>query len=95
VRFFFFVYKCAIFRFLILPVGTETEFSFIYEDEWKHTGFPISPRIPFDDQASPSSIENYLLWPPQISHAVRACKNRDPFSRIRATKLDKFGLKIL
>lgn len=45
---------------LILPVGTETEFSFIYEDEWKHTGFPISPHIPFDDQASPRSIENYL-----------------------------------
>lgn len=34
---------------LILPVGTETEFSFIYEDEWKHMGFPISPHIPFDD----------------------------------------------
>ncbi|CAH7229725.1 HipA domain-containing protein [Vibrio sp. 10N.222.49.A3] len=45
---------------LILPVGTETEFSFIYEDEWKHTGFPISPHIPVDDQASPRSIENYL-----------------------------------
>ncbi|MGL4192362.1 MAG: HipA domain-containing protein [Vibrio sp.] len=45
---------------LILPVGTETEFSFIYEDEWKHTGFPISPHIPFDGQASPRSIENYL-----------------------------------
>ncbi|EJC7145382.1 HipA domain-containing protein [Vibrio parahaemolyticus] len=45
---------------LILPVGTETAFSFIYEDEWKHTGFPISPHIPFDDQASPRSIENYL-----------------------------------
>ncbi len=45
---------------LILPVGTETEFSFIYEDEWKHTGFPISPHIPFDDRASPRSIENYL-----------------------------------
>ncbi|KGK21896.1 hypothetical protein DC58_13915 [Vibrio navarrensis] len=51
---------------LILPVGTETEFSFIYEDEWKHTGFPISPHIPFDDQASPRSIDNYFteakLW---------------------------------
>ncbi|MHA2940131.1 HipA domain-containing protein [Vibrio sp. RC27] len=45
---------------LILPVGTETEFSFIYEEEWKRTGFPISPHIPFDDQASPRSIENYL-----------------------------------
>ncbi len=45
---------------LILPVGTETEFSFIYADEWKHTGFPISPHIPFNDQASPRSIENYL-----------------------------------
>ncbi|OXE33493.1 HIPA protein, partial [Vibrio parahaemolyticus] len=45
---------------LILPVGTETEFSFIYEDEWKNTGFPISPHIPFDTQASPRSIENYL-----------------------------------
>lgn len=45
---------------LILPVGTETEFSFIYEDEWKHTGFPISQHIPFVDQASPRSIENYL-----------------------------------
>ncbi|HBC3898105.1 TPA: HipA domain-containing protein, partial [Vibrio parahaemolyticus] len=45
---------------LILPVGTETEFSFIYEDAWKHTGFPISPHIPFDDRASPRSIENYL-----------------------------------
>ncbi|MBY7995348.1 HipA domain-containing protein [Vibrio fluvialis] len=45
---------------LILPVGTETEFSFIYEDEWKHSGFPISPHIPFDDRASPRSIENYL-----------------------------------
>ncbi|MCX8762262.1 HipA domain-containing protein [Vibrio parahaemolyticus] len=45
---------------LILPVGTETEFSFIYEDEWKLTGFPISPHIPFDDRASPRSIENYL-----------------------------------
>ncbi|MCY9855057.1 HipA domain-containing protein [Vibrio mediterranei] len=45
---------------LILPVGTETEFSFIYEDEWIHTGFPISPHIPFDEQASPRSIENYL-----------------------------------
>ncbi|MGI9897174.1 HipA domain-containing protein [Vibrio natriegens] len=45
---------------LILPVGTEREFSFIYEDEWKHTGFPISPHILFDDQASPRSIENYL-----------------------------------
>ncbi|MBY8201714.1 HipA domain-containing protein [Vibrio furnissii] len=45
---------------LILPVGTETEFSFIYEDEWKHTGFPISPHIPFDGQASPRSIVNYL-----------------------------------
>lgn len=45
---------------LILPVGTETEFSFIYEDEWKHTGFPISPHIPFDAHASPRSIENYL-----------------------------------
>ncbi|CAK6714717.1 putative regulator; HipA domain protein, putative serine/threonine kinase [Vibrio harveyi] len=45
---------------LTLPVGTETEFSFIYEEEWKHTGFPISPRILFDDQASPRSIENYL-----------------------------------
>ncbi|HIF5566107.1 TPA: HipA domain-containing protein [Vibrio parahaemolyticus] len=45
---------------LILPVGTETEFSLIYEDEWKHTGFPISPHIPFDTQASPRSIENYL-----------------------------------
>ncbi|MCW8349057.1 HipA domain-containing protein [Vibrio sp. ZSDZ65] len=45
---------------LILPVGTETEFSFIYEDEWTHTGFPISPHIPFDEQASPRSIENYL-----------------------------------
>ncbi len=45
---------------LILPVGTETEFSFIYEDEWKHTGFPISPHIPLDDRASPRNIENYL-----------------------------------
>ncbi|EID4342317.1 HipA domain-containing protein [Vibrio vulnificus] len=45
---------------LILPVGTETEFSFIYEDEWQHTGFPISPHISFDDRASPRSIENYL-----------------------------------
>ncbi|OOF01438.1 HIPA protein [Salinivibrio sp. MA351] len=45
---------------LILPVGTETEFSFIYEYEWKHTGFPISQHIPFVDQASPRSIENYL-----------------------------------
>ncbi|WP_413282460.1 HipA domain-containing protein [Vibrio sp. MA40-2] len=45
---------------LILPVGAETELSFIYEDEWKHMGFPISPHIPFDDQASPRSIENYL-----------------------------------
>lgn len=45
---------------LILPVGTETEFSFIYEDEWKHSGFPISPHIPSDDRASPRSIENYL-----------------------------------
>ncbi|MFA0469144.1 HipA domain-containing protein [Vibrio sp. 10N.222.51.E8] len=45
---------------LTLPVGTETEFSFIYEEEWKHTGFPISPRILFDDQASPRSIENHL-----------------------------------
>lgn len=33
---------------LILSVGTETEFSFIYEDEWKYTGFPISPHIPFN-----------------------------------------------
>lgn len=32
---------------LTLPVGTETEFSFIYGDECKHTGFPISPHIPF------------------------------------------------
>lgn len=31
---------------LTLPVGTEAEFSFIYEDEWKHAGFPISPHIP-------------------------------------------------
>ena len=45
---------------LILPVGTETEFSFIYEDEWQLMGFPISPHIPFDTQASPRSIENYL-----------------------------------
>ncbi|MFZ3462996.1 HipA domain-containing protein [Vibrio harveyi] len=45
---------------LILPVGTETEFSFIYEDEWQLMGFPISPHIPFDAQASPRSIENYL-----------------------------------
>ncbi len=45
---------------LTLPVGTETEFSFIYEEEWKHTGFPISPHILFDVQASPRSIENYL-----------------------------------
>ncbi|YAW59345.1 hypothetical protein QV280_13480 [Vibrio sp. B1Z05] len=45
---------------LILPVGTETEFSFIYEDGSKHTGVPISPHIHFDDQASPRSIENYL-----------------------------------
>lgn len=33
---------------LILSVGTETEFSFIYEDEWKYTGFPISLHIPFN-----------------------------------------------
>ncbi|MBB1466622.1 HipA domain-containing protein [Vibrio sp. SG41-7] len=45
---------------LVLPVGTETEFSFIYEDEWQLMGFPISPHIPVDDQASPRSIENYL-----------------------------------
>ncbi|MCU8487744.1 HipA domain-containing protein [Vibrio vulnificus] len=45
---------------LILPVGTETEFSFIYEEEWQLMGFPISPHIPFDAQASPRSIENYL-----------------------------------
>ncbi|MBF4301234.1 type II toxin-antitoxin system HipA family toxin, partial [Vibrio anguillarum] len=45
---------------LILPVGTETEFSFIYEDELQLMGFPISPHIPVDDQASPRSIENYL-----------------------------------
>ncbi|EOB4124483.1 HipA domain-containing protein [Vibrio vulnificus] len=45
---------------LILPVGTETEFSFIYEDEWQLMGFPISPHIPVDDQASPRSIDNYL-----------------------------------
>lgn len=45
---------------LTLPVGTETEFSFIYEDEWKHTGFPISPHIPFDEPVSPRSVENYL-----------------------------------
>ncbi|MCX8765466.1 HipA domain-containing protein [Vibrio parahaemolyticus] len=45
---------------LILPVGTETEFSFIYEDEWQLMGFPISPHIPVDDQASSRSIENYL-----------------------------------
>ncbi|MGR5390912.1 HipA domain-containing protein, partial [Vibrio crassostreae] len=42
---------------LVLPVGTETEFSFIYEDEWQLMGFPISPHIPVDDQASPRSIE--------------------------------------
>ena len=30
---------------LILPVGTEAEFSFTYEEEWKHTGFPIPPHI--------------------------------------------------
>ncbi|WP_172564404.1 HipA domain-containing protein [Vibrio navarrensis] len=45
---------------LILPVGTETEFSFIYEDEWQLMGFPISPHIPVDDQTSPRSIDNYL-----------------------------------
>ncbi|SDH80281.1 serine/threonine-protein kinase HipA [Vibrio xiamenensis] len=45
---------------LILPIGTETEFSFIYEDVWKSVGFPISPHIPFDGQATPRSIENYL-----------------------------------
>ncbi|MCH1920158.1 HipA domain-containing protein [Shewanella sp. A3A] len=45
---------------LMLPVGAESEFSFIYEDSWKQVGFPISPHIPFDGQAAPRSIENYL-----------------------------------
>lgn len=45
---------------LILPVGTETEFSFIYKEEWQLMGFPISPHIPVDDKPSPRSIENYL-----------------------------------
>ncbi|WP_425598592.1 HipA N-terminal domain-containing protein [Vibrio coralliilyticus] len=45
---------------LILPVGTKTEFSFIYEEDWKHTGFPISPHIPFDDQSSP--VFCYVDW---------------------------------
>lgn len=45
---------------LSLPVGTETEFSFRYEEKWKQVGFPISPHIPFDDSAPSRSIENYL-----------------------------------
>nr|WP_253819389.1 hypothetical protein [Vibrio coralliilyticus] len=45
---------------LIFPVGTKTEFSFIYEEDWKHTGFPISPHIPFDDQSSP--VFCYVDW---------------------------------
>ncbi|MBE4594485.1 hypothetical protein BOO24_19320 [Vibrio navarrensis] len=46
---------------LILPVGTETEFSFIYEDEWKHTGFPISPNISFNDQVHVASKTTTLI----------------------------------
>lgn len=45
---------------LILPVGSETDFSFSYERTWIQIGFPISPYIPFDGSAAPRSIENYL-----------------------------------
>ncbi|MFS1426089.1 HipA domain-containing protein [Vibrio splendidus] len=45
---------------LILPVGSETDFSFIYDKEWKANGFPISPHIPFDGNINRLSIGNYL-----------------------------------
>lgn len=43
-----------------LPVGSQNNFSFQYDPVWIKTGFPISPYIPFNGRAEPSSIENYL-----------------------------------
>ncbi|WED24005.1 HipA domain-containing protein [Vibrio sp. JC009] len=45
---------------LMLPVGSETDFSFNYAPTWIETGFPISPHIPFNGKAESRSIENYL-----------------------------------
>lgn len=45
---------------LLLPIGTESEFTFVYDESWIEKGFEISPHIPFDGKGDSRSIENYL-----------------------------------
>lgn len=45
---------------LSLPVGSENEFQFDYDSNWKQNGFPISPFIPFDNSGNQRSINNFL-----------------------------------
>jgi serine/threonine-protein kinase HipA len=45
---------------LTLPIGSEANFKFHYEQSWIENGFPISPYIPFDHSGSSRSINNFL-----------------------------------
>jgi len=45
---------------ICIPVGSETDISFIYEPSWIEEGFAISPHLPLDGNYDHLAVRNYL-----------------------------------
>ena len=45
---------------IAIPVGSDTEISWIYESSWMKDGFPVSPHLPFHQVLDPRSVRNFL-----------------------------------
>ena len=45
---------------IAIPVGSDTEISWVYEPSWLNDGFPVSPHLPFHQALEPRSVRNFL-----------------------------------
>ena len=45
---------------ITIPVGSDTEISWVYEPSWLKDGFPVSPHLPFHQVLDPRSVRNFL-----------------------------------
>lgn len=45
---------------ITVPVGSDTELSWIYEPSWQKDGFPVSPHLPFHQDLDLRAVRNFL-----------------------------------
>ena len=45
---------------ITIPVGSDTDISWVYEPSWLKDGFPVSPHLPFHQALDPRSVRNFL-----------------------------------